>query len=211
MIDLRTIIRVCLGFGLMLASAATAGAGDVVDDAAQERLDAAVTLHFAEEAPLSAVLDAIRAAAGDALKVELAASVRKQADADRLQREFGDRYVPLLMDITDADAIQRASQKVGAVIGSNRLTGLVNNAGIVVSGPLFASATERVQTPTRGEHDRPSDGDASLRSPAWNRQQESGSNGSDRKHQFLGGEGCDSSTRCLHSIEMGFVRHVGCS
>jgi NAD(P)-dependent dehydrogenase (short-subunit alcohol dehydrogenase family) len=64
-------------------------------------------------------------------------SVRKQTDADRLQKEIGDRYVPLIMDITDADAIQRASEKVGALLGSNRLAGLVNNAGIVVSGPLL--------------------------------------------------------------------------
>jgi hypothetical protein len=28
--------------------------------------------------------------------------VRKQADADRLQKEFGDGFVPLIMDITDA-------------------------------------------------------------------------------------------------------------
>ena len=64
-------------------------------------------------------------------------SVRKQTDADRLQKEIGDRYVPLIMDVTDADAIQRASEKVGALLGSNRLAGLVNNAGIVVSGPLL--------------------------------------------------------------------------
>lgn len=64
-------------------------------------------------------------------------SVRKQTDADRLQKEMGDRYVPLIMDVTDADAIQRASEKVGALLGSNRLAGLVNNAGIVVSGPLL--------------------------------------------------------------------------
>ncbi len=64
-------------------------------------------------------------------------SVRKQADADRLQKEFGDRYVPLIMDITDADAVRRASEMVGTMIGSNRLAGLVNNAGIVVSGPLL--------------------------------------------------------------------------
>jgi NADP-dependent 3-hydroxy acid dehydrogenase YdfG len=32
-------------------------------------------------------------------------SVRKQADADRLQSEFGDGYVPLIMDISDADAV----------------------------------------------------------------------------------------------------------
>lgn len=64
-------------------------------------------------------------------------SVRQQANADSLQKEFGDRYVPLIMDITDADAIQRASEKVGDMIGSSKLAGLVNNAGIVVSGPLL--------------------------------------------------------------------------
>jgi len=64
-------------------------------------------------------------------------SVRKQTDADRLQKQMGDRYVPLIMDVTDADAIQRASEKVGALLGSNRLVGLVNNAGMVVSGPLL--------------------------------------------------------------------------
>jgi NAD(P)-dependent dehydrogenase (short-subunit alcohol dehydrogenase family) len=64
-------------------------------------------------------------------------SVRKQADADRLQREFGNGFVPLMMDITDADAVHQAAQKVGAVIGDRNLVGLVNNAGIVVSGPLL--------------------------------------------------------------------------
>lgn len=64
-------------------------------------------------------------------------SVRKQSDADRLQQEMGVRYVPLIMDVTDADAVQRASEKVGSLLGSNRLAGLVNNAGVVVSGPLL--------------------------------------------------------------------------
>jgi hypothetical protein len=64
-------------------------------------------------------------------------SVRKQADADRLQKEFGDLFVPLMMDITDADAVHQAAQKVGSMIGDRNLAGLVNNAGIVVSGPLL--------------------------------------------------------------------------
>ncbi len=64
-------------------------------------------------------------------------SVRNQADADRLQKELGDRYVPLIMDITDADAVERASEQVSALLGSSRLAGLVNNAGVVVSGPLL--------------------------------------------------------------------------
>src|SRR5271163_1708823 len=64
-------------------------------------------------------------------------SVRKQADADRLPSVFGDGFVPLMMDITDADAVHHAAQKVGSMIGDRNLVGLVNNAGIVVSGPLL--------------------------------------------------------------------------
>jgi NAD(P)-dependent dehydrogenase (short-subunit alcohol dehydrogenase family) len=64
-------------------------------------------------------------------------SVRRQADADRLQSEFGDSFVPLLMDITDGDAVIKAAQKVSSMIGDRNLVGLVNNAGMVVSGPLL--------------------------------------------------------------------------
>jgi NAD(P)-dependent dehydrogenase (short-subunit alcohol dehydrogenase family) len=64
-------------------------------------------------------------------------SVRKPADAERLQREFGDGFVPIIMDITDADAVHQAARKVGSMIGDRNLVGLVNNAGIVVSGPLL--------------------------------------------------------------------------
>jgi NAD(P)-dependent dehydrogenase (short-subunit alcohol dehydrogenase family) len=44
-------------------------------------------------------------------------SVRKQADANRLQGELGNGFVPLLMDITDADAVHQAARKVGSMIG----------------------------------------------------------------------------------------------
>jgi len=64
-------------------------------------------------------------------------SVRKQADARRLQTEFGNGFEPLMMDITDADAVHQAARKVGSMIGDRNLMGLVNNAGIVVSGPLL--------------------------------------------------------------------------
>src|ERR1700727_150103 len=43
----------------------------------------------------------------------------------------------LMMDVTDADAVHQAAQKVGSMIGDRNLVGLVNNAGIVVSGPLL--------------------------------------------------------------------------
>jgi NAD(P)-dependent dehydrogenase (short-subunit alcohol dehydrogenase family) len=64
-------------------------------------------------------------------------TVRKQADADRLKKEFGDSYVPLIMDISDTVAVHQAAQHVDSIIGHRNLVGLVNNAGIVVSGPLL--------------------------------------------------------------------------
>ncbi|HEY1962449.1 MAG TPA: SDR family oxidoreductase [Rhizomicrobium sp.] len=64
-------------------------------------------------------------------------SVRKQADADRLTSEFGERFTPLLFDITDAAAVNRAAEQTAAGLGNATLAGLVNNAGIAVAGPLL--------------------------------------------------------------------------
>lgn len=64
-------------------------------------------------------------------------TVRKQPDADRLQLEFGAAFTPLLMDVTDQPAVARAAQQVRESLGKSTLAGLVNNAGIVVGGPLL--------------------------------------------------------------------------
>ena len=64
-------------------------------------------------------------------------TVRKQADAERLQSEFGSGFTPLLLDVTDQPAILHAADQVREALGSSNLTGLVNNAGISVVGPLL--------------------------------------------------------------------------
>ena len=64
-------------------------------------------------------------------------SVRKTADADRLSKEFGDKFTPLIFDVTDAAAVQAGAAKVAAALGNETLSGLVNNAGIAVAGPLL--------------------------------------------------------------------------
>ncbi len=64
-------------------------------------------------------------------------TVRKQSDADRLQAEFGAAFTPLLMDVTDQPAVARAAHQVREYLGRSNLAGLINNAGIVVSGPLL--------------------------------------------------------------------------
>lgn len=64
-------------------------------------------------------------------------SVRKQADADRLQQEFGNNFTPLLFDVTDETAVQAAAQQVRTQLNGQTLSGLVNNAGIAVAAPLL--------------------------------------------------------------------------
>ena len=64
-------------------------------------------------------------------------SVRKQADADRLQDEFGPSFTPLLFDITDHAAISKAVQQVAVAVHDKGLEVLINNAGILVPGPLM--------------------------------------------------------------------------
>ena len=95
-------------------------------------------------------------------------SVRKQADADRLQREFGDGFVPLMMDITDADAVHQAAQKVGSMIGDRNLVGLVNNAGVVVERAAALSEAQRVQAAVGGQHGLPAGRNPSLRASFGN-------------------------------------------
>src|SRR5512140_191283 len=64
-------------------------------------------------------------------------SVRKQADADRLKAEFGAGFTPLLFDVTDEAAVLAAAREVRAALNGETLTGLVNNAGIAVAGPVL--------------------------------------------------------------------------
>jgi NAD(P)-dependent dehydrogenase (short-subunit alcohol dehydrogenase family) len=65
------------------------------------------------------------------------ASVRKQADADHLAKEFGPSVSPLLFDIVDEAAVAAAAKAVGDKLGGEPLFGLVNNAGIANPGPLL--------------------------------------------------------------------------
>jgi NAD(P)-dependent dehydrogenase (short-subunit alcohol dehydrogenase family) len=64
-------------------------------------------------------------------------SVRKEADALRLQSAFGGHFMPLVFDVVDEAAVARAAEAVRAELKGETLVGLVNNAGIAVAGPLL--------------------------------------------------------------------------
>lgn len=64
-------------------------------------------------------------------------SVRQPADAERVQAALGERFTPLLFDVTDAVGLGTAVTRIQQTVGKNGLFGLVNNAGIAVPGPLM--------------------------------------------------------------------------
>jgi NAD(P)-dependent dehydrogenase (short-subunit alcohol dehydrogenase family) len=69
-------------------------------------------------------------------------SVRKQADAERLKAEFGANFTPLNFDVTDEPAVLAAAREVRAVLNGEKLAGLVNNAGIAVTGPALSLSVD---------------------------------------------------------------------
>lgn len=63
-------------------------------------------------------------------------SVRSPKDADRLKNDFGPHFHPMIFDVTDQESIDRAVKEVQHILTNQGLAGLINNAGVVVNGPL---------------------------------------------------------------------------
>jgi NAD(P)-dependent dehydrogenase (short-subunit alcohol dehydrogenase family) len=64
------------------------------------------------------------------------AGVRTEEDAEELRAAGSSRLSPVLLDITDEAQIAAAVRFVAGELGDRGLDALINNAGIVVAGPL---------------------------------------------------------------------------
>ena len=72
-------------------------------------------------------------------------SVRKEEDAQRLSKEFGADYIPLLFDVTDYEAVERASDVVSKHLNGESIDVLVNNSGIAIGGILQYQEMEEIE------------------------------------------------------------------
>jgi NAD(P)-dependent dehydrogenase (short-subunit alcohol dehydrogenase family) len=68
----------------------------------------------------------------DAMGYRVFAGVRKAADGEALKKKCSERLSPVILDVTSEESIGAAAH----IVGDTPLAGLVNNAGIVVAGPL---------------------------------------------------------------------------
>jgi NAD(P)-dependent dehydrogenase (short-subunit alcohol dehydrogenase family) len=64
------------------------------------------------------------------------AGVRREEDAQALREAASNRLTPLMLDVSDGGSIARARRQIAEQ--TDALAGLVNNAGVVVAGPLEA-------------------------------------------------------------------------
>ena len=82
----------------------------------------------------------------DQMGYRVFAGVRTSSAAEKLKTEASSRLAPVMLDITDTAQIQRTVQEIKANLGiSGRLVGLINNAGIILSGPLEFFPLERLR------------------------------------------------------------------
>ncbi|HEY7926951.1 MAG TPA: SDR family oxidoreductase [Candidatus Dormibacteraeota bacterium] len=72
----------------------------------------------------------------DSLGLRVFAGVRRSQDGAALRRDASSRLTPLRLDVTDTGDVARAVEMVGHAVRDARLAGIVNNAGIAVSGPV---------------------------------------------------------------------------
>ncbi len=72
-------------------------------------------------------------------------SVRTKEDAKGLSARFGKKFTPLIFDVREKTAIAAAAMQVKNILGDQSLCGLINNAGIVVAGPLIHIPDEQLK------------------------------------------------------------------
>ena len=64
------------------------------------------------------------------------AGIRRSSDGEALRASASPRLTPVLLDVIDQESIAAAARQVDEATGEGGLQGLVNNAGIVISGIL---------------------------------------------------------------------------
>lgn len=97
----------------------------------------------------SVVVTGVSTGIGNAIVTELIeagwrvfGSVRRPEDAQAAQTRFGRNFAPLIFDVTDEPAVQKAAAIVEKTLEGQNLAGLVNNAGAALADPLLIQSTE---------------------------------------------------------------------
>lgn len=73
------------------------------------------------------------------------AGIRTKKDADSLKLNASNNLIPIILDVTKLEHIKSAVELVSLAIVDRGLIGLINNAGILVDGPLEYLSLEELR------------------------------------------------------------------
>jgi NAD(P)-dependent dehydrogenase (short-subunit alcohol dehydrogenase family) len=82
----------------------------------------------------------------DGLGHRVFAGVRSPSAAESLRRAASDRLEPVMLDVTDAGAIDVAVASIDSALDGRGLVGVVNNAGVARGGPVEYLPVEEWRT-----------------------------------------------------------------
>lgn len=72
----------------------------------------------------------------DKLGYQVFAGVRKKIDGDALRKKTSKQLIPIFLDVTEETSIRTAVNTINEILGTVKLVGLINNAGIAIAGVL---------------------------------------------------------------------------
>ena len=72
-------------------------------------------------------------------------SVRREEEGKALAQALGPLFVPMVFDVRDEAAVSQAAETVRLALGSENLTGLINNAAVSVAGPVCHQSLDDVR------------------------------------------------------------------
>jgi NAD(P)-dependent dehydrogenase (short-subunit alcohol dehydrogenase family) len=81
----------------------------------------------------------------DKLGFRVFGTVRRETDAAALRQKASQHLTPLIMEVTEVASVDSAAEAVASAVDEKGLAGLVNNAGLCVSGPLEFMPLEKVR------------------------------------------------------------------
>lgn len=72
-------------------------------------------------------------------------SVRREELGQALIQTLGPLFVPIVFDVRDETAVSNAAAFVRSILGGDTLAGLINNAAVSMTGPVFHQSLEDVR------------------------------------------------------------------
>jgi len=71
-------------------------------------------------------------------------TVRRADQGNRMIQDLGSRFIPATVDVQDIVSVKDAARQVQNILKGSYLTGLINNAGIAITGPLMHIPIQKI-------------------------------------------------------------------